>query len=198
MRLVTDYTHLNQFVKRPVHPFPYTKEVLQAILSSATHFAKLNTVHGYFQLALEQSSSFITTFLQPQGKLRYLRAPMSLKASFDEWCCQSDVIVRGLPWARKLVDDTLILASSLQGLHSRVETVLQRCQTPNITIPKKKLEIGTEIEFAGHIISPGGIKPDPTKYPPIRNFPALTCIRDLRAFLSLANQLGSFIPTWHT
>ena len=72
--------------------------------------------------------------------------------------------------------------------------MLQRCQTANITISKKKLEIGTDIELAGHIISPGGIKPDPTKYAAIRNFPTPTCIRDLRAFLGLANQLGSFIP----
>ena len=83
---------------------------------------------------------------------------MGLNASSDEWCCQSDDIVRGLPWARKLVDDTLIWASSLPELHSRVETVLSRCQTANIAISKKKLEIGTEIEFAGHIISPGSIQ----------------------------------------
>ena len=179
MRLVTDYTHLNRFVKRPVRPFPCTKEVLQAIPSSATHFAKLDAVHGYFQLAFEQNSSFITTFLLPQGKFWYLRAPMGLNASSDKWCCQSAVTVRGLPWARKLVDHTLIWASSLKELHSRVKTVLSRCQTVNITISKKKLEIGTEIEFAGHIISTGGIKPDPSKYAAIRNFPTPTCIRDL-------------------
>ena len=80
-----------------------------------------------------------------------------------------------------------------EGLHSRVDTVLSRSQTANITISKKKLEIGTEIEFAGHIISPGGIKPDTSKDAAIRNFPAPTCIKDLRAFLGLANQLGSFI-----
>ena len=33
---------------------------------------------------------------------------MGLNASSDKWCCHSDVIIRGLPWARKIVDDTLI------------------------------------------------------------------------------------------
>ena len=68
VRLVTDYTHLNKYVKRPVHPFPCTAGILQAIPSTATCFAKLDAVHGYFQLALEPKSSFITTFLLPQGK----------------------------------------------------------------------------------------------------------------------------------
>ena len=52
VRLVTDYSHLNKFVKRPVNPFPCTNEILQAIPSTAKYFAKLDAVHGYFQLAL--------------------------------------------------------------------------------------------------------------------------------------------------
>ena len=71
---------------------------------------KLNAVHGYFQLGLDKVSSQLTTFLLPQGKYRYLRAPMGLNASSDKWCCQSDVLIREIPWARKIVDDTLIWA----------------------------------------------------------------------------------------
>ena len=63
VRLVTDNTHLNIFVKRPVHPFPCTTETLQAIPSTATCFAKLDAVHGYFQLALEPKSSLITILI---------------------------------------------------------------------------------------------------------------------------------------
>ena len=48
VRPVTDYTHLNKYVKRPVHPFPCTAEILKAIPSTATCFAKLDAVHGYF------------------------------------------------------------------------------------------------------------------------------------------------------
>ena len=110
VRLDTDYTHQNKYVKRPVHPFPCTAEILQAIPSTATCFAKLDAVHGYFQLPLDPKSSLITTFLLPQGKFRYLRAPMGLNASSDQWCCKSDIIVEGLPWARKLVDYTIIWA----------------------------------------------------------------------------------------
>ena len=40
-------------------------------------FAKLDAVHGYFQL---EKSSMLTTFLLLQGKLRYLRALMGLNA----------------------------------------------------------------------------------------------------------------------
>ena len=100
VRLVTDYTRLNRHVKRPVHPFPSTKEITQAIPHGSKWFAKLDAVHGYFQLALDEESSFLTTFLLPQGKFRYLRAPMGLNTSSDEWCCHSDRIITGLPWCK--------------------------------------------------------------------------------------------------
>ena len=102
VRLVTDYTEPNKHVKRPIHPFSSTQEILQAVPKEAKVFAKLDAVHGYFQLGLDKVSSQLTTFLLPQGKYRYLRAPMGLNASSDEWCCQSDVLIRGIPWARKI------------------------------------------------------------------------------------------------
>ena len=124
VRLVTDYTKLNKFVKRPVHPFPATRDIIQSVPKGQRVFAKLDAVHGYFQLALDEESSFLTTFLLPQGKFRYLRAPMGLNASSNEWCCHSDKIILGLPWARKIVDDTLIWAEDINTLEQRLRTVL--------------------------------------------------------------------------
>ena len=141
VRLVTDYTELNKHVKRPVHPFTHTREILQAIPKEAKFFAKLDAVHGYFQLGLDEESSKLTTFLLPQGKFRYLRAPMGLNASSDEWCCQSDAIIRGVPWARKIVDDTLIWSESMEELLERTREILQICRDCGITISKKKLEL---------------------------------------------------------
>ena len=93
VRLCTDYRELSKLVRRPFHPFPSTREILQAIPVTAKYFAKLDVVHGYFQLALDEESSKLTTFLLPQGKFRYTRAPMGLDASSDEWCSKSDVVL---------------------------------------------------------------------------------------------------------
>ena len=52
---------------------------------------------------------------------------MGLNASSDEWCRQSDIIIAGLPYAMKIVDDTIIWGSSEAELEERITTVLQRC-----------------------------------------------------------------------
>ena len=71
---------------------------------------------------------------------------MGLNASSDESCCKSDIIVEGLPWARKLVDDTIIWAENEEDLVIRTRTVLERCKANKITISRKKFEFGNEIE----------------------------------------------------
>ena len=66
VRLVTDFTHLNRYVNRPVHPFPSTRDILQAIPHSTVYFLKMDAVHWYFQLTLSEESSLLTTFLLQQ------------------------------------------------------------------------------------------------------------------------------------
>ena len=76
VRLVTDYTKLNKFVIRPVHPFPSVSDIVQSIPANSRCFAKLDATHGYFQIPLSEEASQLTTFLLPSGRYRYLRAPM--------------------------------------------------------------------------------------------------------------------------
>ena len=155
VRLVTDYTKLNKFVKRPIHPFPSATEILQSIPEDAKFC--------YSQLALDKESSYLTTFLIPSGRYRYLRAPMGLSSSSDEWCRYSDFVIESCEFSKKIVDDILIWAPSLEQLEQRIIQILDSCATINVTISKKKFMIGTEIPFAGFLISDHGIKPDPRK-----------------------------------
>ena len=194
VRLVTDYTSLNKWVKRPVHPFPSSRDIMQAIPASAKMFAKLDCVHGYFQLAIDEPSSFLTTFLLPSGRYRYLRAPMGLTASSDEWCFASDALIEGLPFARKIVDDILIWGEDLRTLIQRARVILLRCRTENVTISAKKFEMGECISFAGFVIGAEGIKPDPNMVASLTQFPRPANPTDVRSFLGLAQQLGHFVP----
>ena len=145
VRMVTDYTGLNKYVKRPVHPFSCVTEIIQSIPSTANYFAKFDAVNGYFQIALDEESSMLTTFLLPSGRYRYLRIPQGLNASSDEWCRRSDAVVDGLLWAKKIVDDILIWASTLQELQQRIEIIAQNCERLNVILSKKKFSIGTSM-----------------------------------------------------
>ena len=132
--LVTDYTRLNKFVVRPVHPFPSVSDIVQPIPASSTCFAKLDATHGYFQIPLSEEASRLTTFLLPSGRYRYLRAPMGLSSSSDKWCRHSDKVVDGFPWCKKIVDDILIWAPKPQNLEERLCAVVVRCDNLHVTL----------------------------------------------------------------
>ena len=79
-------------------------------------FCKLDAVIGYYQIPLDEESRKLTTFLLPSGRYRYLRAPMGLSASSDEWCKRSDAALSGILGVHKLVDDILIEGSNYTEL----------------------------------------------------------------------------------
>lgn len=194
VRLVQDYTWLNQYVKRPVHPFPSTKDILQSIDATSTVFAKMDAVHGYYQIPLDHESSMLTTFLLPNGKFRPTVAPMGLNASSDEWCARSDVPFAGHEGTMKLVDDGLTQAPDLVTLRARLIALLHDCRASGITLSRKKFSIGDNVKFAGHNIGSQGVTPDEDKVKAIREFPRPKDVSALRSFLGLANQLGAFVP----
>ena len=82
----------------------------------------------------------------------------------------------------------------MEQLTLRTRVILDRCRENNITISRKKLEMGKRIHFAGHIISDEGIQPDKEKYAAISRFQWPKSVKDLRSFLGLVQQLASFVP----
>ena len=185
VRLVTDYTKLNKFVRRPVHPFPSVKDIMQSIPAGTKYFAKMDAIHSYFQLALDEESSRLTTFLLPSGRYRYLHAPMGLSSSSDEWCRHSDRAIEGLNFAKKIVDDVIVWASSIEELSERVRIVARRCQELNIILSRKKFVMGEEIEFAGFVVNARGVSPDPAQIAALKEFPRPRDITGVRSFLGL-------------
>ena len=141
LRLVIDYTRLNKYVRCQIHTFPSTQEMLSGIDPDSTVFAKLNETQGYHQVPLDEDSSKLTRFPLPSGRFRFLRAPMGLSCSRDEFCHRSDKIVEGLQSVRKLVDDILVQAPDLKTLQDRIDKLLKRCKSHNFTLSRKKLEI---------------------------------------------------------
>ena len=45
----------------------------QCIPAGTAFFAKMEAIHGYFQLALDEESSTLTTFLLPSGRIKVLQ-----------------------------------------------------------------------------------------------------------------------------
>ena len=194
VRLVTDFTHLNRYIQRPVHPFQAAYNCLMSIGANMTVFVAADAVQGYFQVPLDTVSSYYTTFLLPQGRFRYLRAPMGLSSSSDEWCARSDAAMQGIENALKLVDDILAWGPDETSALVTFELVAQGCARIGLTLSKKKLEIGPKVKFAGMWVSGKGVEPHESSVAAISLFPTPKNATDVRSFLGLAQFLARFLP----
>ena len=54
---------------------------------------------------------------------------------------------------------------------NKSETIANNCKKLNITLSKKKFEIGRQIQFAGYLVGEDGLKPDPDRIRAITDFP---------------------------
>ena len=79
----------------------------------------------------------------------------------SEWRTHPDGAIEGLTFTKKIVDDILIWADTLPDLIDRIKIVAERCRKINIILSKKEFQLGSELPFAGLVISSKGISPDP-------------------------------------
>ena len=86
VRSVLDLQGLNEYVQRPVHPFPMSKDIVATIAPKTKWYAVFDCHHGYWQIKLDHESKSKMTFLTEYGCYRYRRAPMGLKSSGDVFC----------------------------------------------------------------------------------------------------------------
>jgi hypothetical protein len=185
---------LNSQILRPTHLFPAAHDIVQAILPSAKYFATADCVHGYFQLTLDKESRDLTTFMLPPGRWQYLRGPMGLSATSDDWCRKSNFVIEGNEKARKIVEDILFWETTMQELMTKLDTILLQCKAISIGLSIKKFKISKEVAFAGYVVKQGANRPSPERAIALKEFLRPQNIHELRSFLGLAQQLAGFIP----
>ena len=109
---------------------------------------------------------------------------------------RSDDALTGCEGKVKLVDDILIWASSWEELKERVIAILRKCAEYNITISKKKVELGRKVSFAGFDVSKAGITPSKERIKAIMDILAtsMKTMTGIRRFQGATQFLTDFVP----
>ena len=76
-----NYRITNRHIARPQWPMMSMDEIKGKILPSWHYFFSLDLTSGYYQVLLDDSSKYITSFIVPQGRFRFNVLPMGLKPS---------------------------------------------------------------------------------------------------------------------
>ena len=196
VRLCLDPTKLNEHLMRPVYPTQKLDDILPK-LHGATYFSIIDAKCGYWNLQLDEASSYLTTFSCMRGRFRFKRLPFGLSASGDLFQCKLDAIFNDIELETGIADDMVIFGYEEDGRDhdTAFEKVMQRARENGIKFnPDKCILRCTALPFFGQLNTRLGQKPDPEKVETIKEYPVPTTKEEIHSFVGFANYLAKFVP----
>ena len=191
--MCVDLSRLNRYVKRERYQSNTPDKAIADISTcQAKFFTVLDAMKGYHQCPLDQESQFLTTFITPFGRFKYMRAPYRISSISEHYDRRMYEAFEGLSGFCHIVDDIVIYNSDVTQHASHVREFLQRCAEKKITLNLVKCKFcESSVTFAGFQLSATGHQADHTIIDAISKFPTPANRTDLRSFFGLVNQLSA-------
>ena len=161
-RFCVDFRNLNNMTKSMGWPIPNINQMIQRIgQQKATWYAVLDLTSGYYQAPISEESKPYTAFRTASGLWEWNRLPMGLKGapSYFQHHMQLTVL-KDLQYktCEVYLDDIIVFGNTREELMSRLDTILHRLKTFNITLNPSKVKIGLQqVEYLGHVIDRHGL-----------------------------------------
>ena len=135
IRVCLDPRDPNRAVKREHYKLP-TREEVMAQFSNARYFSKLNASQGFWQLCLDERSSFLTTFNSPFGRYRYLRLPFGIFSALEGYHKIIHEIFEGIEGVDTSMDDIIIWGKTKEEHDRSLRQVFERAQQKGLKLQK--------------------------------------------------------------
>ncbi|KAJ9533253.1 hypothetical protein QJQ45_018374 [Haematococcus lacustris] len=201
LRMCVDYRALNKLTVRDRYPLPRIDDLFDK-LQGKTIFSSLDLQSGYHQIRITPEDVPKTAFVTLEGQFQYkvlsfglTNAPATLQRVmsrvFEKQLKEGFVLV--------YLDDILVMSSSPEEHAMHLKEVLQVMKDNQLYAKLSKCGLyRPELKFLGHIVGRQGIAVDPAKVQVIKEWPVPTSLKELQAFLGLANFFRRFIAGYST
>ena len=198
MATCIDPRPLNEALRRERYPLPTIEDILPE-LSHAKVFSKVDLSHGYWHCKLDEASSYLTTFITPHGRYRWLRLPFGTKVSSEIFQRRLNDNLVGLKGVVCVADDILIYGDSEEQHDSNLRNLLTRCRENGLKLNKEKSMFHTsQLNFLGHVVTDKGLRPDLKKVEAILRMPNPTDVEAVRRLQGMITYLAKFLPRLST
>ena len=198
LRVCVDYRDFNNATVKDGYPMPNIDDLIYRLneLEIATIF---DLVEGYNQVEMKEEHKPLCAFATDWGLFEpnvmtfgLTNAPVTFQRMMNETlgdeidkCCLV------------YLDDVLIYSRSQEEHFPDVYAVCFRLEAAGLCLKWEKCKIErNEVEYLGHVIAKGRMKPSPSKIQKILDFKVPTSVKQLRRFLVLRGYFRKFIKSY--
>ncbi len=194
IRICLDPTNLNKAVIR--EPYHYrTPDDIYHKLAKAKFFTVVDLKKGYWQIPLDEESSYLTTFNTPFGRFRFTRVPFGITVSGDAFQRKIDSVYNGLNMVTGIADDMLIWGEKEDGSdHDRAFTeFMKTTRANNLKLNFDKIQYKTKsVSFFGEKYTTDGHRPADDKIKAIVEMKTPTDVSGVQTFMGTIQYSAKF------
>ena len=154
---------------------------------------------GFWQVNLDEESSYLCTFNTPFGRYRFKRMPFGISSAPEVFQKKNEALFDDISGVEIIFDDIIVAAESEVEHDTIVRKLLQRAREANVKFNEAKLQFKvSEVKYMGNIVSESGLKPDDEKIRAILEMPVPESKEELQRLLGMVNYFAQFIPNQST
>ena len=197
-RFCTDYRKVNAVTKTDCYPIARVDDLIDRV-GDAMYVTKIDLLSGYFQVPLSSRAQEISSFTTPFGLFKYKVMPFGLKNSPSTFQRLINSIIRDIPCCDAYLDDIVIYSQTFATHTQQLRQLFSKLANANLTVNLAKCNFGqATIEYLGHIVGSGLVKPVDEKISAIKQIPIPSCRKQVRSFLGMVGFYRKFCPNFST
>lgn len=197
-RIVIDYRALNNVTVDDKFPMPNIDSLFDK-LGRAQYFSTIDLAKGFHQIMMNEKDIEKTAFSTPLGHFEYIRMPFGLKNAPATFQRLMNHVLRD--FINKIcvlyMDDILVFSTSLEEHLDSLSKIFKCLNEHNLKVQLNKCNfLVRETQFLGHIVTPEGLKPCPSKIETINRASIPNTVKRIKSFLGLTGYYRKFINNY--
>lgn len=193
-RVCVDYREINKQTVFDAEPIPDVEELFIQ-LANKKFFTKVDLSKGFWQIEVRDTDREKTAFQAPQGLFQFIKMPFGLVTAPATFARMMRHLELEKHSSMNFFDDILTASENWEQHLIDVRNMLECLEKHGLTVRPSKIYAGfQELEFLGHIVGEGRIKPEKKKVEKILNIPRPNTKKQIRSMMGLMGYYRRYIP----
>ena len=190
-RFCTDLRKVNALTKSDSYPILRIDSVIDK--EGYAKFVSKDLLKGYWHVPFTERAKEISAFVTLDSLFQYRVMPFGIKNAPATFQRIINSVICDLNFCQAYVDDVIIVSESWDQHVKHVNLFFDKMLDANLTINLAKSEFGkATVEYSGHIVGNGQVRPIYAKVDVILNSPVPKCKKDIMRFWAMLGFTENF------